>query len=122
MLSTILIALILAGGSWQVVESLHHKKKERRRHGSIVSPSPVLGNPPPPKKLKLGSTSSTSSSPDVLIIGAGVSGLAAARTLLTAEPSLKVLVIEVRPLAKPPRYHASPQRIGLLTHTHPTTT
>ena len=32
---------------------------------------------------------------DVLIIGAGVSGLAAARTLATLKPTLKVLVLEV---------------------------
>ena len=32
---------------------------------------------------------------DVLIIGAGISGLGAARKLVTLKPTLKVLVLEV---------------------------
>ena len=38
----------------------------------------------------------TTTAVDVLIIGAGISGLAAARTLATLKPTLKVLVLEVR--------------------------
>ncbi len=33
---------------------------------------------------------------DVLIIGAGVSGLATARTLLDSNPSLRVIILEAR--------------------------
>ena len=37
----------------------------------------------------------SSNSFDVIIIGAGISGLQAARTLLTNKPKLNVLVLEV---------------------------
>lgn len=36
-----------------------------------------------------------SNSYDVIIIGAGISGLGAARTLLSSEPKLNVIVLEV---------------------------
>ena len=86
---TILIALVLFSLSLGLTEAKRHPK-ERKLAPSAYSP------PPPGHKLNLGSSSGSSTNPDVLIIGAGISGLAAARTLLTSKPTLNVLIIEVR--------------------------
>ena len=44
----------------------------------------------------LADAAATTTTGDVVIIGAGISGLGAARSLSTLKPNLKVLILEVR--------------------------